>query len=130
MDNTIKLIRLLNGDDIVGYVTNNLNDSYYISGPMIVAVEYKGNNPGLIMRQWLPVQLVETNEVLLYGKDILFMTEVTSDFYDYYVSVMEQLQKLLQAEKKIAMNDGPENDIMNDVLEVFKDLEAGTVLLH
>ena len=84
MDNTIKLIRLLNGDDIVGYVTNNLNDSYYISGPMIVAVEYKGNNPGLIMRQWLPVQLVETNEVLLYGKDILFMTEVTSDFYDYY----------------------------------------------
>ena len=57
MDN-IKIVRLKNGEDIVGQLYD-IEDSYDVIEPMTVDVEYRGKEAGLVMRHYLPIQLVK-----------------------------------------------------------------------
>ena len=64
MDN-IKIIKLQNGEDIVGTVTANGVQYYDIEEPMSFEIDYRGNHSGLVMRHWLPVQLLKKNYIQL-----------------------------------------------------------------
>ena len=61
--NTIKIVRLKNGEDIIGNLSDNTNGDYEISEPMSVSLVQKGHESGLVMSHWLPVQLIKKNEI-------------------------------------------------------------------
>ena len=63
MENNIKIVRLRNGEDIIGSLANVCNGNMDIIEPMSVAVE-EGPHARLIMSHWLPVQLIKKNETI------------------------------------------------------------------
>ena len=95
MDN-IKIVRLKNGEDIVGQITN-VDDAYDVIEPMTVDVEYRGKEPGLVMRHWLPIQLVKYNEITIKQTDVLCVLEPSEDFAEYYMNTVEKVHDLLKA---------------------------------
>lgn len=127
MESNIRIVRLQNGEDIIGYVTNKENGSYDIVEPMSVGVQFANNQAGLVMRHWLPVQLIKKNEIVLTEKDILCMIEPADDFCEYYTSTVEKIRELLKAKKLV---DSLDEEDIDDIMEAFEGLNHDGSTLH
>jgi hypothetical protein len=125
--NTIKIVRLKNGEDIVGQYTANGINAFDIVEPMTVGVEYRGKEAGLVMRHWLPVQLVKKNEITLNESDILCVIEPDNEFVEYYMNTVEKIHDLLKAKNLVdEMSDEEIDLIMNE----FEDMDNNGYTLH
>jgi hypothetical protein len=124
MENNIRIVRLKNGEDIVGFVTDN-DTKYDIVEPMSVDIDYRGKDAGLIMRHWLPVQLVKKNEISINTADVLCLLEPADDFCEYYTNTVEKIRELLKA--KNLVNDLNDDEV-NDIMDAFEQLTMNTVI--
>jgi hypothetical protein len=123
----IKIVRLNNGEDIVGNIINKETGGYTVQEPMSVNIDYRGKESGLVMNHWLPVQIVKKNETDIEEKDILCMFEPAEDFCEYYVNTVERIKDLLKAKNLIDEMPDDEVDIM---IEAFEDLHKDGNTLH
>jgi hypothetical protein len=125
--NSIKIVRLQNGEDIVGQCSANGISAFDIIEPMTVGVEYRNKEAGLVMRHWLPVQLVKKNEITINDTDILCVIEPTDDFVEYYMNTVEKIHDLLKAKNLVdEMSDEEIDLIMNE----FEDMDNNGYTLH
>jgi len=125
MDN-IKIVRLKNGEDIVGQITN-VDDAYDVIEPMTVDVEYRGKEPGLVMRHWLPIQLVKYNEITIKQTDVLCVLEPSEDFAEYYMNTIEKVHNLIKARNLV---DELDDDEVNDIMDALDELQQDGNTLH
>lgn len=123
----IKIVRLQNGEDIIGHVSKKPEGSYDITEPMTVNVEFHGKTSGLVMRHWLPVQLVKTNEITIEHKDILCVIDPADEFAEYYANTVEKIRELLKAKNLV---DELDDDEYDDVMEAFEELKHSGDTLH
>ena len=130
MDN-IKIVRLQNGEDLIGDITFRADGSFNIYEPMVVEIDFRGKYAGLVMHHWLPLQLIKKNEITLMPKDIIFITEPTDDFSEYYIHTVERLQEMLAAkdELKTMLSDLDDSD-SDDLIEQFDKLNNDNNVLH
>ena len=111
--NTIKIVRLKNGEDIIGNL-NLINDEYEIMEPMSVNVVMKGQESGLVMSHWLPVQLIKKNEIKINSRDVLTVIEPNDEFAEYYTNTVEKIKMLLKVKNDTdEMTDEEIEDIMD-----------------
>ena len=126
MDN-IKIVKLRNGEDLVGTLTSTDIGNYRLEEPMSFEIDFRHNSSGLIMRHWLPVQLVKKNEIELTQKDILAILEPADDFCEYYWNTVEKIKDLLKANTLVdEMSDEEIDMIMNE----FEEMNNNGNTLH
>ena len=126
MENNIKIVRLQNGEDIMGSFTAN-NHNYDISEPMSVQIEHNGREAGLMMHHWLPVQLIKKNQITLEQKDILCVLEPNDEFCEYYLNTVEKIRELLKTKNLVdSMND----EEVENMMEAFDELHNNGNILH
>ena len=125
----IKIIRLKNGEDIVGQVmnTNGVIDSYDVIEPMTVDIDYRGKEAGLVMNHWLPVQLIKNNEAVILKNDILCFVEPNEALCEYYLNTVEKIHELLAAKNLV---DELSDEELNDVMDAFEELRDDGFTLH
>jgi hypothetical protein len=101
---------------------------YILDEPMAFSMDFRGMESGLIMRQWLPIQLIKQNQMQVHTKDILTMAEPNEEFVDYYVYTVEKIKSVLSA-KELAkeMSDEELQLAINDFQDIQYD---GTGVLH
>ena len=113
----IQIIRLKNGEDIIGQVASGL-DEYEIEQPMSVSVEHRGRESGLVMDHWLPVQLIDVNKTVIKKEDVLTTFIPNKEFTEYYEHTVERLDRLLKVRKEVEeMSDDQISEIMEDLLD-------------
>jgi len=125
--NTIKIVRLKSGEDIIGNVTANGIQYYDIDEPMAFEVDYRGNHSGLVMRHWLPVQLLKKNQIQLNAHDVLCVLEPDDEFSEYYLSTVEKVNRLLEA--KASVKDMTDDEIQ-EIVDEFNTMNQGNDTLH
>lgn len=126
--NNIKIVRLKNGEDIVGQLTANGVYAYDIAEPMSVGLELRGGHElGLVMRHWLPIQLIKKNETVLEKQDILCVIEPADEFCEYYINTTKKIQDLLKAKKLV---DNMTDDEIQEALQEFENLNYDGTALH
>lgn len=127
------MVRLQNGEDIIGTISSNTSGVYNVTHPMSVEITSRNGMPILGMTHWLPVQLVKTNEVTLTDKDILCMIEPSEDFIEYYNNTVEKISDLLKAKKiiKDQMEDPDtfEEDI-EEIINHLRDMPGDKDIIH
>ena len=126
MDN-IKIIKLQNGEDIVGTVTANGVQYYDIEEPMLFEIDYRGNHSGLVMRHWLPVQLLKKNYIQLKTQDVLCILEPDEEFSEYYLHTVEKIKRLLKA--KASVNE-MSNEEIQEIVDELDILNQGNDTVH
>ena len=126
MDN-VKIIRLKNGEDIVGQITTNNNDTFDVLEPMTVGVDFRGREAGLVMQHWLPIQLVKKNEVTLSNNDILCFIEPDNNFCEYYTNTVQKIHELLKAKNLV---DSLEDEEVNNIMDAIEELQEVGHTLH
>ena len=93
----VKIVRLKNGDDIIGIVNTLDNHRINIQYPMIIDIIDSATKQAYIMTSWLSHQIFKTNDVNLWDNDILFTAEPTELFIDHYNQTVKKLEKYIVA---------------------------------
>ena len=123
----IRIVRLKNGEDIVGNIIPNEIGTYTVEEPMSVNIDYRGKEAGLVMHHWLPVQIVKNNATEINNDDILCMFEPADDFCEYYMNTVEKIKDLIKAKRIV---DELSDDEVNIMMEEFEDLDNNGYTLH
>ena len=121
--NTIKIVRLKNGEDIIGNL-NLIDDEYEIMEPMSVNVVMKGQESGLVMSHWLPVQLIKKNEIKINSRDVLTVIEPNDEFAEYYTNTVEKIKMLLKAKNTA---DEMTDEEIEDIMDAMEDGDGQTL---
>ena len=128
--NNIKIVRLQNGEDIICDLSS-LDDMHYIAlDPMSFQIFHKNDNHQIAMTHFLPVQLVKSNEIVLSEKDILFVTEPTDSFAEYYLGSIDKIKVLMKT--RASLEEGTlDKDSMNKIImDAFDNLEPSEITKH
>ena len=122
-----QIIKLQNGTDLVANVVMNGIDNYILQEPMEFGIDFRGRDAGLIMKHWLPVQLLKKNSIEIHSKDILSFLEPEEEFCEYYVNTVSRIKELLKAKEIISEMDDEE---LGNMINEFEDLEHYGNTIH
>jgi hypothetical protein len=123
-----QIIKLQNGEDLIANVMLNGLENYILEEPMEFAIDSRNpRNAGLIMRHWLPVQLLKSNSIEIHSKDILSFLEPETEFCQYYIDTVAKIKELLKAKDIISAMDDEELD---NIINEFEDLQHHGNTLH
>ena len=115
--NTVKIVRLKNGDDIIGSV--NTEYGICISEPMLVHLNFRNSEPQGVLQlaHWLPVQLVKKNEAMLHPDSVLTMLEPEDEFKEYYINAVEKIKSLMEVKNNMEQLDDQE------IMEIMESMK-------
>jgi hypothetical protein len=124
----IQIIKLQNGENLIANVSLE-NGQYILEEPMEFDVDHRSSNStgSLIMKHWLPVQLLKKNEVIIKTRDVLSVLEPDEEFSEYYLHTVERIKKLLDAKNSVKVMSEEE---MKQVLEALLDDSDEDKVLH
>jgi hypothetical protein len=96
---TIKILRMKSGYDLIGFVSEDLAHQVHIKKPMKISitVDPKDQQQFFVIQNWLPHQYFVKDEVDLWQDDIMFIMETTESFKTYYIEMVHKLDKLITA---------------------------------
>jgi hypothetical protein len=124
----IKIVRLKNGEDIIGSLERLPIDDIQITEPMSVAIITRGRQEsGLVMSHWLPVQLIKKNEITIKSCDVLTMFEPNDEFVEYYLNTVEKIKSLMKAKE---LTDEMTDEEIEDIMCEFEDMVKNGSTLH
>lgn len=96
IEETLKIFRLTNGDDVVSVCKIYHDDNYVeLINPMLVAIlpHASHKKQSLVMTNWLPSSLIDENACTISMNDILLTMDPNPVFAEYYSGIiMEQMQ--------------------------------------
>ena len=128
--NSVKVVRLRDGEDIVCNLEIVEGEHYVLSEPMVFQMMHKNGTYHIAMTHYLPVQLIKSNEVILTERDILFVSEPTDSFAEYYLSSIEKLKEMMKMRNALD-DETMDESLMNKILmEAFEDMEPGELTKH
>jgi len=122
--NNIKIVRLLDGTDIVSVIDEIKADIFLLINPMEFQVQNRGPVSHITLAPYLPVQFVEKNEVVIHSKDVVFMTTPKEEFAEYYETSVDQLAENESEEEPL-----PEK-IRDLMIKAFIALDPEEKVLH
>lgn len=83
----IKIIRLINGEDIIGDITENKKETI-INNPLFLY--YEREEESLYMTPWLPLELVEENVATIPNEHIMTTVKPKQNVIDYYDEILKR----------------------------------------
>ena len=122
-----QIIKLQNGTDLIANVALNSAEEYVLEEPMEFNIDFRGRDSGLVMRHWLPVQLLKKNSILIKSKDVLSVMEPEDEFCEYYLNTVYKIKELLKAKSLV---DNMDDDEIQDMLDDFEDLSNDGDTIH
>ena len=122
-----QIIKLQNGTDLIANVALNSAEEYVLEEPMEFNIDFRGRDSGLVMRHWLPVQLLKKNSISIKTKDVLSVMEPEDEFCEYYLNTVYKIKELLKAKSLV---DNMDDDEIQDMLDDFEDLSNDGDTIH
>lgn len=124
MENEVKILRLVTGEDIICNYYKISSDSYIVSDPMVLMINFKGKNPNVIMEHWLPVEVIKKNQVLINPRDIITIIEPNESISEYYSNLVIKVHKSLEMKKNLESIDEEDYE---EIMEALKQ-SRGNIL--
>lgn len=118
---TVKIVRLVSGEDIIGYVEEE-NDSVLLGSPMTVFFKRlpSSGKSIMMMSYWLPHEIVEEDIVEIPRNQVLFIMDAKETIIDYYVSALVEADNVSE---ESSLEDTSDEDI--DVMELLNKIKSG-----
>ena len=119
----IKVVRLLDGTDIISVIEELREGEFLFVNPMEFQIQNRGLISHITIAPYLPIQFVEHNEVVIYKKDVVFMTTPKEDFIDYYENSVDQLMNNVEESNE-------KDKIKNLIMKAFIELDPTEKVIH
>ena len=127
----IKILRLQNESDIICTLEEIRNGEYVITDPMYFDLQNRGGVMHIVMDFYLPIQVMERNEVVIKESDVLFQTTPSQDFMEYYMNSVESLKKMKpEGDFEESVNGELNARIKEMVVEAFMEMDPEDKVFH
>lgn len=123
--NNIKVVRLLDGTDIVSVIDELRTGEFLFINPMEFQIQIRGMVSHITLAPYLPIQFVEKNEVVILSKDIVFMTTPKEEFAEYYENSIDQL-----SENSVEEDTNMSEKIKDLMMKAFIELDPEEKVIH
>lgn len=117
MEDEVKILRLVTGEDIICSYYKISTDSYVIADPMMLIVKFKGKDSTVLMEHWLPVEVIKSNEIIINPRDVITMFDPKESLAEYYTNLVDKLHRTIERRKQI------ENLDLDDMIDIMEALE-------
>jgi hypothetical protein len=125
--NEVKIIRLRNGSDVIGFVTEKIDGSIFIMEPMEVIMHSEGRFSGLILKQWLPARLIKMNEASINPDNIVCIMEANEEFAMQYSNSVNECNERMKMKDSMSKLKGEE---LNEMMEAYNQLANEEHIIH
>ena len=97
-NNNIKIIRLHGGEDIIAhYVQSEDKETAILHDPMqVIFKRIPTGQTVMMMMPWLPIEIIENNQAILYTSDILTIVDPKASAIKHYGDVVMESQKRME----------------------------------
>ena len=121
---SVNILRLKTGEDIICYMEHYGHDEVVVREPMMVMVrtDYKTGKRNVGMDHWLPISLLRDNEAIIKTMDILAVLTPSSEFSEYYqnaVAVVKQFKDVKEDELAASDDAALSQDDMSLILDTL-----------
>jgi hypothetical protein len=116
---TIKLLRLKSGEDIITYFEQVDKLNFIVREPMVVLVksDMKSGKQIIMMDHWLPAPLIKNNEAFITEGEIVTILEPTSEFSEYFENAVDAIHKAKNVEEDSSNEEEMSKDLMTMMLD-------------
>jgi len=121
--NNIKIVRMQNGQDIIGMVNEIMEGQYVVEQPMEFQMMNRGRVATITLAHYLPIELVAKNEVVLNSKDIVFITNPSENFAEYYESALMKEENSVNQSLAKELSEDLEERVREIMMQAFGELE-------
>ena len=121
---SINILRLKTGEDIICYMEHYGHDEIVVRDAMMVfmKMDYKVGKQLVQLEHWLPVQIIKENETIIKSSDVMAIINPSNEFVDYYtnaVSVIKQVKMELDTDTTQSSDDDKlSTEDMNLILDM------------
>ena len=129
--NNVKIVRMQNGQDIIGIVNEIIEGQYVIEQPMEFQLMNRGRVATITLAHYLPTELVAKNEVVLNSKDIVFITNPSANFAEYYEGALMKEEDSVNESLAKEISEDLTARVREIMMQAFGELEdPGERTLH
>jgi hypothetical protein len=112
---TIKLIRLQSGEDLIAGLTSNSESGLVmLDNPMHLIFKRSTQGTVMMLLPWLPIELINDNIATIYESDILTVVEPKPDLVEYYGNVINHTQMAMLKSDQTIKSLREELEDLND----------------
>jgi len=135
MHDTIKILRLKDGEDIItAYHIDEKSNVVVMDNPMTIFFKRMGMGKSIVMMNpWLPLEIVEQNIAKIYANEIMTIIEPKQSLVQYYLQSVKESKEMVEMNSKMIdeallnMSDEEESD-EEEMLQAVKESKRN--LLH
>lgn len=128
---SINILRLKTGEDIICYMEHYGHDEVVVRDPMMVMVrmDYKSGKQTIGMDHWLPTALIRDNEAIIKMADVLTVLTPSTEFTEYFENAVSVIHRVRNSsdEETSSSDDVLTQDDMSLILESMDTTEAKVV---
>jgi len=129
--NNIKIVRMQNGQDIIGMVNEIMEGQYVVEQPMEFQMINRNRIATITLAHYLPIELVAKNEVVLNSKDIVFITNPSENFAEYYEGALMKEENSVNESLAKEISEDLTARVREIMMQAFGELEdPGERTLH
>ena len=113
----VKIVRLTTGEDVISFVVELSNNDVILGYNLIYPMYFVISDNKLGLDHYLPVRVLEKNQIIIRPKDVFGIMEPTLDFANYYSDVVDKFEQL--AANKIKTHD-MDDEAINYLLDTIE----------
>jgi hypothetical protein len=124
----IKIVRLKNGEDIIGNVIETDYECYIKDALRIELYDdVRKQTQVLTLANWAPSSIIKVNECKIYENDILTKFEPTESFVQHYQATIVAMQQMVIAKEK---TDSMSDEEIVELITAMEEREESGEYLH
>jgi len=113
----VKIVRLTTGEDVISFVVELTNNDIILGYNLIYPMYFVISENKLGLDHYLPVRVLDKNQIIIRPKDVFGIMEPTPEFANYYSDVVDKFEQL--AANKIKTHD-MDDEAINYLLDTIE----------
>jgi hypothetical protein len=126
---SINLLRLKSGEDIICYMEKYGHDEIVVRDAMVVFIktDMKTGNQIVMLDHWLPISVLKENEAIVKMSEVMAIMNPTSEFTEYFENSVDTIKEKTLNQQLSSSGD---DELTPEDMRLILDAVGPTNLMH
>ena len=129
---SINLLRLKSGEDIICYMEHYGHDELAIRDAMVVftKTDFKSGKQIIMLEHWLPIQLIQENVTVIKQSEVIASMVPNTAFTDYYVNAVSVVKQTLESSDEDEPSSSNDDELTPEDMKLILDNVGPSNQMH
>lgn len=129
---SINLLRLKSGEDIICYMEHYGHDEIMVRDAMVVFIkmDMKNGKQIAMLDHWLPVSVIKENETIIKMSEVLAIMNPTPEFTEYFENSVEVIKQTKEHFSDQELSSSDDDELTPEDMRLILDAVGPTNVMH